>query len=123
MHTDLLATGRTAEIYAYGSDKVLKLYYSSCPLDRADLEARVTRLLFQRGLPVPQVFETVEVNDRSVSSLSTSMGSRCLQRALTITNLLVRTAKRWRIYRGNYTSIRQNSYLNCIPVCTLRSAL
>lgn len=60
---ELLATGRTAEVYAIGNDRVLKL-------DRLEwngvshFEAGVLTAAHTAGLPVPEVYETVTVDDR-----------------------------------------------------------
>jgi Ser/Thr protein kinase RdoA (MazF antagonist) len=60
---DLLATGRTAEVYAIRNNRVLKL-------DRLEwngvshFEANVLTAAHTAGLPVPEVYETVTIDDR-----------------------------------------------------------
>ena len=59
---EILARGRSAEIYAWGSGRVLKLFHQRrAP---AQAEARISRLLHRAGLPVAEVFETLECDGR-----------------------------------------------------------
>jgi uncharacterized protein (TIGR02172 family) len=59
-----IAQGRTAEVYAWAPDAVLKLYRSWCPPDWAEYEARVARAVHEAGIPSPAVNELIEVNGR-----------------------------------------------------------
>jgi len=59
-----LATGRTAEIYSYGENKVLKLYYPTIPQSWIDCEADISRYIQEAQLPVPKVYERVKVKGR-----------------------------------------------------------
>jgi len=59
-----LAAGRTAEIYAWGEHQVLKLYHDWFPSRAIDLEARISCIVQDAGLPVPAVGDLVEVNGR-----------------------------------------------------------
>jgi thiamine kinase len=60
---ELVATGRTAEVFALGDDRVLKL-------DRLEwngvshFEADVVKTACAAGLPVPEVYETVTIDGR-----------------------------------------------------------
>ncbi len=58
------AIGRTAEIYAYGDDKVLKLFYPATPLPWIEKEAYTGPYIQKMQLPVPRVFEQVKLNGR-----------------------------------------------------------
>jgi len=58
------ATGRTAEIYSYQEEKVLKLFFPTVPQSWIDREANVGRYIQEARLPVPKVFERVKVNGR-----------------------------------------------------------
>jgi uncharacterized protein (TIGR02172 family) len=58
------ATGRTAEIYSFGDEKVLKLFFPTIPQSWIDREATVGRYIQEAQLPVPKVFERVKVNNR-----------------------------------------------------------
>ncbi len=52
-----LAVGRTAEVFHFGPDRVLKLYREGCPEAVARTEYENTLCVHRLGLPVPQVFE------------------------------------------------------------------
>ncbi|MBW8009761.1 MAG: hypothetical protein FVQ83_00780 [Chloroflexi bacterium] len=49
----LLAEGRTAEIYAWGQDQVVKLYREGWPRNDAEKEAYKTRAAHQSGFAIP----------------------------------------------------------------------
>jgi tRNA A-37 threonylcarbamoyl transferase component Bud32 len=68
MNTDLgkpIAYGRTAEIYAWGEDKILKLFYDWQGLDSIEYEARIARAVYASGLPVPAAGDILRINDRN----------------------------------------------------------
>ena len=62
--SEILSRGRTAEIYNWEDAKVLKLFHDWCSPVWAKSEAKITDLVYRAGLPVPQVFETIEWNGR-----------------------------------------------------------
>jgi Phosphotransferase enzyme family len=57
---DLIGAGRTADVYAWGNDRVLKLYKSWMPVSVVEREFEVTRAAHQAGLPVPETLQMVE---------------------------------------------------------------
>jgi tRNA A-37 threonylcarbamoyl transferase component Bud32 len=59
-----IAQGRTAEIYDWDRDHVLKLYLEWCPPNWVEYEARVARAINEAGIPSPTVGKIVEVNGR-----------------------------------------------------------
>jgi len=59
-----IAMGRTAEIYSYEEEKVLKLFFSSIPQDWIDKEVEVGKYIQDTQLPVPKVYERVKINGR-----------------------------------------------------------
>jgi uncharacterized protein (TIGR02172 family) len=59
-----IATGRTAEVFAWDEDTVLKLYYDWCPAHWADQELRTARLVHQAGVPSPAILDMVTVAGR-----------------------------------------------------------
>ena len=61
----LMGTGRTAEIFAWGDDRILKLFMDWCPHSWAEREERLSRIVYEAGLPVPAVEGIIEVNGRS----------------------------------------------------------
>lgn len=60
----LIARGATAEIFAWGSDSVLKLFGDTVPLEWIEREYAVTRMVQETGLPVPRVDALVEQEGR-----------------------------------------------------------
>lgn len=59
-----IGLGRTAEIYAWGSGRVLKLFLDWCPASWVDYEAQVARAVHATGMPSPAVLDVVEVDGR-----------------------------------------------------------
>ena len=59
-----IAQGRTAEVYDWDSEHVLKLYLEWCPPDWVEYEARIARAVYEAGVPSPAAGEIVEVNGR-----------------------------------------------------------
>jgi uncharacterized protein (TIGR02172 family) len=60
----LIGQGRTADVYAWGSDRVLKLYQSWMPAIPIEREFSITRTARSAGLPVPTADELVEIEGR-----------------------------------------------------------
>lgn len=68
-----IAEGRTAEIFAWGDDQILKLFRPGFPsefrdpagIQLADLEAARARVIHAAGLTTPAVIDVVEVDGRS----------------------------------------------------------
>ena len=59
-----IAQGRTAEIYAWDDEHILKLYREWCPPDWADDEARIARAVHESGIPSPEAGGIIEVDGR-----------------------------------------------------------
>lgn len=60
----LIGRGREAEIYAWGEDQVLKLFYPSVSRIRGEVEATAARVAEEAGVGTPAVGETIEVDGR-----------------------------------------------------------
>ena len=60
----LIGQGRTAEIYEWGKNQVLKLYRNGFPKVAIDNEYRIGLELWKRGLLVPKVASFVEIDQR-----------------------------------------------------------
>jgi Ser/Thr protein kinase RdoA (MazF antagonist) len=60
-----IAYGRTAEIYAWHNEKVLKLFYDWFELDDIKYELQIARAIQASGLPVPFVGEIIQINGRN----------------------------------------------------------
>lgn len=59
-----IASGRTAEVYAWKTGEVLKLFHDWVSADDVAYETRISRLVHATGLPVPAVGDVVVVGDR-----------------------------------------------------------
>lgn len=60
----IIGAGRTADVYAWGNDRVIKLYQSWMPAIAIEREFAITRTAGDAGLPVPAVDQLVEVDGR-----------------------------------------------------------
>ena len=59
-----IAVGRTAEIFEWEEGKVLKLFYDWYPLSAVEREAKIARIIYENGLPVPQFGDVLVFGDR-----------------------------------------------------------
>ena len=77
-----LGDGKTAEVFGWDADKVVKLYQPDLPDRRIKVEASNAQTLHAAGLPVPRFFQHVEIAGRRGSvferiegrSISASLG-------------------------------------------------
>ena len=60
----LVGRGMTAEVYSWGQDKVLKLYFDWVSEESIKYEAEVGRAVFEAGIPSPAVYDIVEEDSR-----------------------------------------------------------
>jgi tRNA A-37 threonylcarbamoyl transferase component Bud32 len=60
----LLGRGRTAEVFAWGEQQALKLFFTTWPAEWIHQEARVAQVVYEAGLPAPAAGDTVEVEGR-----------------------------------------------------------
>jgi hypothetical protein len=60
----LIGAGRTAEVFAWGDDHILKLFQDRMPAVAIKREFALTRLAQQAGLPLPATEERVKVDER-----------------------------------------------------------
>lgn len=60
----LIGRGRTADVYSWGKDRVLKLYQAWMPAPVVEREFNVTRAAAATGIPVPAAYELVETEGR-----------------------------------------------------------
>lgn len=59
-----IAQGRTAEVYTWDAQHILKLYREWCPPDWVEYEAAIARTVVAAGIPTPATGEIVEVRNR-----------------------------------------------------------
>ncbi len=52
--------GWSSEVFEWGKDRVIKLFFDDYPKEQIELESMITKKIGNAGLPVPEVFETVE---------------------------------------------------------------
>jgi aminoglycoside phosphotransferase (APT) family kinase protein len=60
----LIARGRTAEVYAWQENKILKLFYDWCPAHWMEQEINVGRVMAGKNLPVPKLIDTLKIEGR-----------------------------------------------------------
>lgn len=61
---ELLGKGMTAEVYKWGNDKVLKLFWSNCSEEWVRYEAEIGRKVHEAGVSSPAVYDLVEIDGR-----------------------------------------------------------
>jgi uncharacterized protein (TIGR02172 family) len=59
-----ISSGRTAEIYQWDQEHVLKLFYGWVALENIECEAWIAGTIYKSGLPVPEVGEMVYMDNR-----------------------------------------------------------
>lgn len=64
MAGQLIARGRTAEVYAWETDKVVKVYFPGFSAEFAAYEAKVATVAQESGVPCPRFYEQVEFEGR-----------------------------------------------------------
>lgn len=65
MNLKLLGQGRTADVYEYDSQTILKLYKENVPRAAVDIEYRISKAVHSYGLRTPEPFELEEVDNRA----------------------------------------------------------
>lgn len=59
-----IGEGRTAEVYEWGEDKILKLYFSWYNNEWIKYEEGIGRNLVEQGVSCPKIYDTVKQEDR-----------------------------------------------------------
>ena len=77
---ELIARGRTAEVFAWDSGKVLKLFLPGASRGEAEYEQRLAQTVHTAGVRTPAVFEIVEIKDRIGIIYERVTGETMLQR-------------------------------------------
>lgn len=60
----LIGKGMTAEVFEWGKDRVLKLYFGIFSKSWIEYEAKIGKAVHEAGVPSPAVFEMVDVDGR-----------------------------------------------------------
>ncbi len=61
---NLLAKGRTAEVYLWGDNQVIKLFHEWCPVSWAQRETEIAETISRTNVPAPKCFGSVTVDNR-----------------------------------------------------------
>lgn len=103
-----LAQGRTAEIYPWGRDQVLKLYRDWCPPGWVEYEAQIAHAVHAAGIPSPAAGEIVEVNGQRGLLYERLEGTSMLQDM---------NARPWMLFKHARTLAGLQAGINrtCIP--------
>lgn len=99
----LLATGRTAEIFAWGEDQALKLLYDRRP-KAVEHEARVAQFAYNSGAPTPRCYGVVEVEGQP-GILYERVRGRSMLSAI--------SAQPWRLWTFAYTLAELHAAIHC----------
>ncbi|MDR3598049.1 aminoglycoside phosphotransferase family protein [Clostridium sp.] len=60
----LIGQGRTAEVYEYSTDKIIKLFRKGIPANIIKNEYRISLELYKKGFPVAKAFDLIEYDER-----------------------------------------------------------
>src|SRR5262245_22402390 len=60
----LVGRGYCSDVYAWGDERVLKLFHGPLGRARAEREYRATRAVHAAGLPAPAAYELLEIDGR-----------------------------------------------------------
>ena len=86
-----MGRGYYAEVFAYGEGRVIKLFDDGREVENAEHEAQVTRVARESGIPAPDIFEVVTVNERAGIVMERIDGETMIQWG---------TSLPWRVYTG-----------------------
>lgn len=79
----VIARGRTAEVYNWSENQVLKLFYDWVPPEFVKQEFEISQQISKAGVPVAQVFDMFEHNQRFGIVYEKISGVTMLQKLLT----------------------------------------
>lgn len=60
----MIGKGMSAEVYEWGNDKVLKLYYDRVKTDWIKYEAYIGCAIYEAGVPAPAVYDIIDKDNR-----------------------------------------------------------
>ncbi len=105
----LLGSGVTAEVYEWGKDKVLKLYFNKYSNDDwVDHEAKVGYLVHESGIASPAVFDKVEIDGRHGIILQRIFGRSITEHLITEPWELYNYMKQLAVLQHNIHKISTN---------------
>ncbi len=91
----LLAKGRTAEVYAWRDNEIVKLFYEWCPAQWVQQEVKNCEALATTPLPTPHLLGSVEINGRPGIVYEAVTGPSMLKVSNTKPWLLFRLARQF----------------------------
>ncbi|WP_157259453.1 aminoglycoside phosphotransferase family protein [Paenibacillus sp. OSY-SE] len=59
-----IGQGRTADIFEYQKDKIMKLYHQGFPEDAVNQEFLISKFIYSLGIHTPQAYELTDVDSR-----------------------------------------------------------
>ncbi len=89
----ILARGRTAEVYAWQENQILKLFYDWCPSHWMEQEINVGRVMASKGLPAPKMIDALKIGERQGIIYERVDGPSMLKLSNTKPWLLIRLAR------------------------------
>jgi hypothetical protein len=89
----LIAKGRTAEVYAWQDNQVLKLFYDWCPPNWVQNEINIGQMMVTKALPTPKLIDTVNIESRQGIIYERVKGPTMLELCSTKPWLLFRLAR------------------------------
>jgi len=109
--SQLIAKGRTAEVYALGEERVIKLFYEWHPPHWVQREIKIANLVSSLPLRTPRILERIEINERTGIIYERMNGSSLLKLAATKPWMVIRFAK---LLAEVHTEIHKNE-VNDLP--------
>jgi hypothetical protein len=104
-----LGEGATAEVFAYGEGRVVKLSKPGVERRAGEYEASQAQAVFESGAPCPAVFGTVEIDGRFGIIYKRLLGESLLQRLVRgeitpeATGALI-AEQQWRLHSGRFVA-------------------
>lgn len=107
----LIAIGRTAEVYALDEDRVIKLFYDWHPAHWVQREIEIANLISSLSIRTPKILERIEINGRKGIIYERVNGSSLLKLATRKPWMVIRFA---RLLAELHTEIHKNQ-VNDLP--------
>ncbi|GIP22176.1 phosphotransferase family protein [Paenibacillus sp. J22TS3] len=85
---DKISEGRTAEVFAQGQDKILKLYRNGFPMEAVKYEYEVNRIVALLGIPAPRAYDLMDFDHKKGIVFERIEGSTLLRRCVQSPNEL-----------------------------------
>ncbi|MDR1565738.1 MAG: hypothetical protein LBS48_00455 [Treponema sp.] len=60
----LIASGAQADVY-YTDNRAIKLFKNTMPKGDVEYEIKLQKMAFEYGLPVPEIYESIEIDGKS----------------------------------------------------------